>query len=126
MANVLIYNTDNGRFVDYLKSVNTPDYEGRPDVLINPDMNNVTGVEKKYQIVDSGSVREMTQQEKDIVDAEIIPDENAKNEANADNLNVTIKQAFIAWLDVYNSKVPSQYKVTGAELKQQLKDNIGL
>lgn len=35
-SNVLIYNPINGRSLAYLLSVNTPDFQGRSDVLINP------------------------------------------------------------------------------------------
>lgn len=65
MANVLIYNTTNNRPIRYLTSVDTPLYSSRDDVLINPDLSPVTGIDWRYWIVDAGAVREMTQQEKD-------------------------------------------------------------
>ena len=41
MANILIYDTETNIAKQYLKSVNTPDFTSRNDVLINPIMPNV-------------------------------------------------------------------------------------
>lgn len=38
MARIIIYDTQTGHVLKYLKSANTPDFEGRADVLINPDL----------------------------------------------------------------------------------------
>ncbi len=36
MANVLIFDEITKKLIEYKKSVNTPDYSWRPDVLVNP------------------------------------------------------------------------------------------
>ena len=64
MANVVIYDELTKRPVSYLKSVNTPDYSDRTDVLINPD---VSGIDLKYSLVEDSSLRNMTKDEKDRV-----------------------------------------------------------
>lgn len=38
MSNILVYNKLNGDILQYLKSVHTPDYTDRDDVLINPEL----------------------------------------------------------------------------------------
>ncbi len=54
--------------VEYLRSVNTPDYP-TADWLINPDLSALAAVEQKYWKVVGETVVEMTQPEKDAVDA---------------------------------------------------------
>lgn len=68
MANVIIYDKDASpkRVIKYLISVNTPDYSGRPDVLVNPVL---PGGDIKYWKVVDSSVVEMTQEEKDAIDS---------------------------------------------------------
>lgn len=52
----------------YLRSVNTPDYP-TAEWIINPDVSALAGVPVKYWKVSGDSVTEMTQAEKDAVDA---------------------------------------------------------
>lgn len=66
MSNVLIFK--NNEPPQYLESVNTPDYEGKPDVLINPNISLLKGVERKYWKRVGDSVEEMSIQEKKNVD----------------------------------------------------------
>lgn len=54
--------------VQYLQSVNTPDFPVE-DWIINPDLSALTGVPQKYWKVVGDTVVEMTQPEKDAVDA---------------------------------------------------------
>ena len=65
MANIAIFNPTNGRILEYKESVNTPEYAGRPDVLINPVM--PAGVPIRFLKVVSGVPTEMTQGEKDTI-----------------------------------------------------------
>jgi len=67
MANVLNKST-----FQYMRSVNTPDYMDG-EWLINPDMDNVYGVEQKYWKVLNDDIAEMTQGEKDVVDGNLLP-----------------------------------------------------
>lgn len=121
MANVVIYDIQTNRVLRYLKSVNTPDYDTRPDVIVNPSLPDVA---LKFMKINNGQVVEMSQAEKDIVLYEEQVAANAVIEQNADDLTITIKDAFTAFIKVYNSKVPVQYQITKAELVQQLKDDL--
>lgn len=72
MSNVLKYKTATGYAEQYLLSVHTPDYQasiGNSSFLINPKLDNVQGVPIKYWKVSGGFVVEMSQAEKDAVDA---------------------------------------------------------
>ena len=80
MPSIVIFNTGNDRLINFLTSVNAPDYQGRPDVLIfdnttTPHEDTVKAfIEsrlRKYLKVSGGDVVEMSQVEKDAVDAEI-------------------------------------------------------
>lgn len=51
-----------------IESVNTPNYSSE-DWLINPDLSNVEGVDKKYWKIENDQIVEMDQAEKDIVDS---------------------------------------------------------
>jgi hypothetical protein len=75
MASVLKYNIgtdavewyrtsiDTGTYLTDPNDLNTP----LPGYLINPDISALVGVLQKFWTVDAGVVREMTQQEKDVV-----------------------------------------------------------
>lgn len=67
MANVAIFKS--GQVPRYLLSVNTPDYDQDPDVLVNPDVSAVASVPLKYWKRVGDLIEEMTQAEKDAVDA---------------------------------------------------------
>lgn len=58
--------------LQYLKSVNTPDYPTE-DWLINPDLSALSAVPQMYWKVSGELVLEMTQAEKDVVDAANAP-----------------------------------------------------
>lgn len=63
MANVL-----NRATKEYRLSVNTPEYNST-DWIINPDVSALAGVPTKYWNISGDTVTEMTQAEKDAVDA---------------------------------------------------------
>ncbi len=56
---------DPQRVTQYRKSVHTPDYLNRSNVLINPPLNAVEGVPRQFWKVVGNSVVEWTQAEKD-------------------------------------------------------------
>ena len=51
----------------YLKSVNTPDYDGDENVIINPDLSIVVDVPIKYWKRDKDNVVEMSEIEKQVI-----------------------------------------------------------
>lgn len=69
MANVVIYDPIDpvvpNKVILYLLSVNTPDYIGQPNTLINP---NIPEVVQKYWKVDNNEVIEMNASEKNAID----------------------------------------------------------
>jgi len=71
MSKIVIFNQSNNRITECIKSANTPDYEGRTDVLVNPDLSLLSGVPRKYWKQSGGSIIEMTQAEKDALDLEV-------------------------------------------------------
>lgn len=77
----------------------------------------------QWKKVSGGQVVDMTQAEIDaILQAEA--DAQAQAETTAvNNLDVTLREAFIAWLQLYNAKVPAQYQITAQEMIQQIRDN---
>ena len=81
MANVAIYDLATKRILKYLRSVHTPNYANRDDVLINPALPDCS---MKYWKVESGIIVEMTQPEKDVVDAEEQAEQDAMEEARKD------------------------------------------
>ena len=73
MSNIVLYDPDNVTVprcvTQYLKSVNTPDYDGVTDKVVNPDLSAVSAVAQKYWKESTGSIVEMSQAEKDAIDA---------------------------------------------------------
>jgi hypothetical protein len=78
MSNILIYDPSTGFGLQYIQSVNTPDYAGRSDVLINPNMSEVPDIPIKYIIVENGIPQEMTDEQKAAVDAANPPQESTE------------------------------------------------
>ena len=62
MANALEYNTVTGEIKKLHKSVHTPDFIDRPDILINPT---IPDLPPATLVVDKGAVRQRTQVEQD-------------------------------------------------------------
>jgi hypothetical protein len=70
MANVALF--PSGETPKYYPSVNTSDYEGNADAVINPDVTAVAGQPLRYWKRDGDEVELMTQGERDAVDAGIL------------------------------------------------------
>lgn len=73
MADIARYSTSStpNPVTEYRQSVNTPDYEGQPNVLINPNLSAVAGQPMRYWKHIAGEIQLMTQGERDAVDAAI-------------------------------------------------------
>lgn len=116
MANVAIYDEENDRIIDYKKSVNTPDYQNRADVLINPDVSALAGVPIKYWKHSGGAVVEMTQSEKDALDqaeadAQLAAlKQSAKDYVDSGNDSDRRMIRALAWV-IFNSMVETRNKV---------------
>lgn len=112
MANIFLENPNR-----YFVSVNTPDY---PEGLVNPDLTNVEGVPLQYWKVVSGELVEMTQVEKDAVDAGLL----AERKSLADNYEIDLKTALTALIKVINLRLATGDKITKTELVQALKNEV--
>ncbi len=123
MANILIYDRVTGKPVQYLTSVNTPDYSSRSDVLVNPVI--PAGVLHKYLKVVGGSVFEMTVEEKAAVDAAEAQIALNARIAQINNLDVSILDALIALVQCINVRIPNN-PITKTEIITQIKTNAGI
>ena len=78
MSDVVQYDPDDatvaGRVTLHRRSVNTPDWSGQPNTLVNPDLSALSAVPLKYWKESTATIVEMTQGEKDAVDAIVVPD----------------------------------------------------
>jgi hypothetical protein len=109
------------RVTTYITSINTPDYSGNPNTLINPDLSSVSGVDLKYWKYDSGSsppIVEMTTAEK----ADVDDNDAEENEANdkEDEFETNLRKYFkmLKRLD----RKASTWGMTNADLRNFAKD----
>lgn len=115
MANVLKKTT-----LEYKESVNTPDYPSS-DWLINPDMSAVVNVPRKYWKLVGNNVVEMTQTEKDAVDAEILQRQRDK----VTDLDMAdLKIVLTAFVEVINTRLAANKQITKQELIDAIKAKI--
>ena len=122
-ANVLIYDTFTGQAKAYLRSVNTPDYSSRADVLVNPKI--PSGVPLKFLKVENGVVVEMSQDEKDVIAKAELDAQKQAMVSNVNNLDVSVKDVVRALVKVINKRIPSD-PITEQELIDQIKADKGL
>jgi len=122
-SNVLIYDVGTGELKQYLRSVHTQDYNTRPDALINPSI--PQGVPYKYLKVVVGVVLEMSQTEKDAVDAAEAQAQEDALLARIDKYDVSNLDLLTALVKRINVRIPSN-PITKAEIIQQIKDDLGL
>ena len=113
-------NDDNLQVVRYLKSVNTPNFSGDPKNIINPDLSVLNGVPTLYWKCSGGGVVEMTQPEKDAVDASIVTQGNNATKA------VFTRKEWIAFIEILINEINTLRAEHGLapRTKQQLKTAI--
>lgn len=117
MAYVVVF--ENNQAYAY-PSANTPDFEGNPNALINPDLSAVLNVPIQYWKRDGDSVAEMSQAEKGV-----LAETQLTNRKNlADTYSIDLKTALTALIKVINLRLPSGQKITRDEMVQALKDEI--
>ena len=115
MANVLHKTT-----LQYLESVNTPDYPS-VDWVINPDISAVLNVPHKYWKLSGTNVVEMTLAEKSAVDAAEL---QARKDKITEIENADMREIFIALIKVLNTKLPANKQITKQELIDAIKLEI--
>ena len=86
MADIIVYDPTDpdvaGRVTQYVTSVNTPDYDGETNKLVNPDLSSLSAVPQKYWKESAGSVVEMSQADKDVI--EPLSDRKAERKGEVD------------------------------------------
>lgn len=65
MSRVVIFK---GKIPEIIESAHTPDYAGRRDAVVNPDLSEVDNIPMKYWKKQGNAVVAMTFSERDIVD----------------------------------------------------------
>ena len=117
MANIARFKS--GQTPEYLTSVHTPDYEGDPDVIVNPNISAVQNIDRKYWKRVGNTIVEMTASEKQaVLDAEL-----AQRKTTADDFGIDIKIALTALIKVINQRLPTN-KITKQEMIDALKVEI--
>ena len=93
MANVVHRTTK-----EYRRSVNTPDFDSGT-WIINPDMTALVGVPNKYWNISGDLVTEMSQNEKDTLDAaEAVANEASDRGVHKDHIDNLRWQSLFVWL----------------------------
>lgn len=83
-------------------------------------------VEFDGAVVSGSRIVDLRQAKIDVILSQQAAEVTAQKTTSVNNLDITIKDAFLAFLTVYNSKVPANYRITPTELKNQLKTDLGL
>lgn len=120
MADVL-----NRTTLEFKRSVNEPDYP-QPEWIWNPDMSGVIGVERKYWVLVGDAPQEMSQAEKDAVDAaeaaartaELRSDADAALAQNRDSRSLVIRA--LAWIVLDEINILRAEHGLAARTKQQM------
>ena len=99
-----------------LNSVNTPDYP-TADWIINPDLSGLSAVAKKYWKISGSDVVEMTQSEKDTVDADLDTAQWVIVRASRD-----LKLTACDWTQLADSPLTAQKITDWATYRQELRD----
>src|SRR3990167_4959136 len=115
MSNVAIFKPD--QTPEYLKSVNTPDFEGNLFAIINPDITKVQNVPLKFWKRIGDNIVEMTQTEKDAITAAEL--QLRKDQAN--NFGVGLLEFTTALIKVINLRLPTGQKITKQEMIDAVK-----
>lgn len=133
MARLVIYDTITNRIKEYQPSGNEGLYIGQPGVLIDPDISGLLTVPIQYWIHDAGAIREMTQAEKDTLNAEIVSANvssirlAARNEVdNFSSEGVRLRAAIIYFVQQINSlrALHSLTPLSAADVKTAIKNII--
>lgn len=103
MSNIVIYNPSGivpNMVTSYLRSVNTPDYESLPYILINPDISVSAPVQ--YWKVVSDAVVEMANDEKTVIDNKFKSKTIREKLFNVDTYDVSKRLIKEVWYDTDN------------------------
>jgi len=117
------------RFTNKLESIHTPSAPINCLKITRAKLNQITTLYKfDGSIIGSNDdkfILMTAQEQQDILDVEASAIE-ARQCVSINALNISTKEAFVAWLQVYNSKVPTSAQVSKTELKAQIISNKGI
>ena len=131
MSNIAIFKT--GKIPEYRISVNTRDYVVDPnvpksevvpldpDVIINPDISSVSNVPLKYWKRSGNNILEMTQSEKDTLEAQLL---QSRRDYITDPANADLKDILTALIKVINNRLSTGQKITRQEFIDAIKLEI--
>lgn len=88
---------------EYRRSVNTSDFDVA-DWIINPDLSSVVGVPNRYWVITGDVVSEMTQGQKDALDAATLSDSRDSTANHLNELEDVLRAFALAVLDELNAK----------------------
>ena len=127
MARVIKYDQVTLRVLEDIKSANTPDYNTRPDCLIEPKIVVGSMVPIKYWkvVVVANEVLEMTDSEKTQVENDLVAAKLAQDRVSASKLDFPLVDVIVALIKRINVRVPNN-PVTKQEIVDQLKQDKGL
>ena len=132
-GDIVVFDEGDDSIILYRKSVNTPDWEGRSDVLINPDVSALNDIPLKYWKHSSGTVVEMTTGEKTTVDNAITTANNASIRTSAEGDvdafsvdGVRLRAALLVVMDEINILRATQSLAdrTASQLKTAVKGKV--
>ena len=86
----------------YLGSVHTPDYPVG-QWIINPDISSLTGVPSRYWIIAGDVISEMSQAQKDVVDAAIVDASRDSVAGQVDAVEDIVRALALSLLDELNN-----------------------
>lgn len=115
-ANVVEFDEQTNKVKEYKKSVDTTEYIGRTDVIINPTV--PENVPIKYLKHDSGQVIELSAEEKTQVDNAQLTVEQQNEIEQIDNMSIGTTDMIKALLALVG--------VTEQQLKDKIKEQKGL
>jgi len=117
MADVVVIETNNNQ---YLKSVNTQDFENDINALINPDITPVLNVPLKYWKRVGNVLAEM-----DLAEKQVVYNYKLQQRKNlADTYQIAIGIALTALVKVINVRLSVSQKITKQEMINAIKEEI--
>ena len=135
MALIVIFDENSApqKGLEIIPSVNTPDYEKRTDVLINPDLEAVKGISPKYLKHDKGKIVQMTEAEKTAQDTADLNTEKQNRRSAADTTldsKDELGMVMRAFMEIVLNEInllrdqAGLTPRTGAQLKTAIKNKI--
>ena len=125
MALVVVYDIVTKQVKEIIKSADTPSYDKRSDVLINPEIKGVLELKYLKADTDNNSVVDMDSAEQTAVNQAQVSKDTAEKQQLADNLEYPLVDVVTALIKRINVRIPAN-PITKQEIINQLKVDKGL